>query len=585
MSELESFWQQLNGGPAVLFLGQEYLKLETGNDPLLTQVRHRFGESVTDKGYDSLWRDEVTRSGDSALAWVSERCRHLPPPEWLSTVGDYAWSAVLSTAIDSMWLSAFRNEWRQVAPIYEDRYYPTNPRNRRELHCTFLFGSVDQTEINERPPLTQLEYFARQQTARNLAQRLPDMLTPLGVLAIEGYDFETDWLTLPDLYPIIQAMGSKQAHYFGVKEERLTHPILSDLVRNGKLLTHPMSLAAALEQARSLGVIQLGPQNDWEGTGRRVRVRKRSVVVPRDLWNRVKDSGTILDDDVLVPPPAISDEALYWEFRRFLFESGTRQLWSGFARGLAFPREFEKGLQAATLRRLERGTSNNDAIVVHGQTGTGKTVALGALAYKVAAAGEYPTIFIERRTQRPSNADIDRCCQLFEDHGADGSLIVWDGMVSPSDYHELQGYLASRGRKAVVVGSTYKLQETGRHLIEVPDQLSSSEAEQFTRFLENFGVEINSQHREALENRDPSYLVALYRLLPPARPRIRTGVVQELERLETDLVVAVNNYVGAEQPVTALAEAFLSAGIIDNSRLEEIQQSTQLKISPTEVAD
>ena len=140
-------------------------------------------------------------------------------------------------------------------------------------------------------------------------------------------------------------------------------------------------------------------------------------------------------------------------------------------------------------------------------------MALGSLAYMVAKSRDYPVIFIERRTQRPVNSDIDECCRWLEDHGGKATLIVWDGMVQQSDYRELQGHLASRGRKAVVVGSSYALKESGTHLVEVPSQLSAEEATQFAEFLNGLGISISDRHRETLDKRDPSYLV---RSLPPS---------------------------------------------------------------------
>ena len=585
MSTLEAFWQRLDNGPAVLFLGQEHLRIETGSDPLLAEIAEMFGGTHSGRRYDQLWRGAASQNQDAALAWISERCRRLSPPDWLKSTAGFAWNAVVSSAIDPIWSSPFRNEWRELAPIYDDEYFPRNPRSRRELHCTFLFGSLNQNDPKQRPPLSQFEYISRQQTARNLLQRIPDVLTPLGVLAIEAYDPENDWLSIADFYPVLNSLGQSQVHYFSVKDKQLEDPVLSELVRTGKVIPHVESLALALDRAKARGLIRPGGLSEWEGDAHRVTLQSQSIVVPRDIWDRVTNFGTLLDDNMLIPPQPISEEARYWEFRRFLFECGIRPLWSGFGRGLAFRREVEEQLRQATLARLRRSGSNNRPIIVHGQTGTGKTVALGSLAYAIATSRAYATIFIERKSQRPVQSDIDYCCQWLEDHGADAILIVWDGMVAASEYYELQGYLASRGRKVVVVGSSYKLKETAEHLVEVPDQLTKTEAEAFSAFLESLGIEITERHRDALESRDPSYLVALYRLLPPARPHIRTGVVQELERLESDLVASINEPVAGEQLFPTLAMAMLSAGVIDRSKLEELFQPTTSVISFSEVSD
>ena len=157
-------------------------------------------------------------------------------------------------------------------------------------------------------------------------------------------------------------------------------------------------------------------------------------------------------------------------------------------------------------------------------------------------------------------------------------------MVQQSDYRELQGYLASRGRKAVVVGSSYALKESGSHLVEVPSRFSPVEAQRFAEFLDSLGISISDRHREALDRRDPSYLVALYRHLAPTRPQITTGVVQELEQLEQGLVAAVNQLESKSTTLGPLALAFLDAGIIDQYQLEDARLSPETQISAAEVA-
>ena len=585
MVELEQFWEQLNGGPAVLFLGQSYLRSETGSDPLLIEAQTRFGGDATTSGYDLLLEGTASDSGQSALAWLSERCRRLSPPQWLHSVAAFPWSSVFSSAIDPLWLPSFRNEWREVAPIYDDEYYPTEPRNRRVLHCTYLFGSLNSTEERERPPLTAFEFLSRKQIANNLLQRISSTVTPMGVLAIEGYSGDGDWTSLEDLFPVMQTLGPSQIHLFSVDELLAAHPIVAELVRSGTMIAHSESLAWVLEQGFDNGLIHPEAISQIDSDGRRVTLRHTSIRIPRELWNRITVSATLIDDEALAPPPRISYEATYWEFRRFLFETGTRPLWSGFARGFAFRRDFETGLLEVVLNRMSRAATVDQPIVIHGQTGTGKTMALGSLAYGVAKSGQYPVLFLERRTQRPIYSDIDECCRWLEDNRAQATLIIWDGMVQPSDYHELQGHLASRGRSAVVVGSSYHRNEENPNLIRVPDRLSVHEAQRFTSFLEEMGLSVSERHREALARRDPSYLVALYRYLAPARRRISTGVVQELEQLEQEFVAAVNQHEMSVAEPTSLAIALREAGLIDDSVYEGSRLRADTEITTSEVAE
>ena len=453
------------------------------------------------------------------------------------------------------------------------------------LHSTFLFGALNQSEPKQRVPLSRFEFLGRQLIARNLAQRLPDTVTPLGLLVIEGYRGARDWFQLTDIYPILQSLGLRQVHMFSVDQELENDPIVSELVRTKILVIHPEGLAWSLQRGIDQGFVEPGKLLGVKDGARRITLRHGSIPISREIWNRIGNSGTLIDDSILTAPSPISKEALYWEFRRFLFECGARPMWSGFARGLAFRREFEKKMYEKVTGQLGKELPIDQPIVVHGQTGTGKTVALGNLAYTVAKSGTYPVVFIERKTQRPVDSDIDECCRWLEDHGAGATLIVWDGMVQQGDYFELQGYLASRGRKAVVVGSSYKLSSADDYLVEVPDQLSANEAIQFADFLENLGIRLTESHRDVLERRDPSYLVALYRHLAPARPGIITGVIQELEQLESMLIEAVDRHQPRDTALGALAAAFLSAGLVDSSQIESVGLRTDTQVSAAKVGE
>jgi hypothetical protein len=49
----------------------------------------------------------------------------------------------------------------------------------------------------------------RRHVAVALARRLPEAVTPLGVLAIAGYTGDLDWLSLADLLPIVNRLNPR----------------------------------------------------------------------------------------------------------------------------------------------------------------------------------------------------------------------------------------------------------------------------------------------------------------------------------------------------------------------------------------
>lgn len=560
----DAILQRLGKGPAVLFLGQRYLALDSGSDPLLAEILRKYPASASNlKGFFPVLESGIGEAGDSALAWIDERCKRLSPPEGLRLASGFAWSGVFSSAIDSIWPSCFRTAWRDLNLIFEEKYRPSDPRSKTNLHCVCLFGSVNRTDPGERPPLSRFDWMKRKQVAVGLARRIPEVLTPWGTLLIEGYDGTSDWFSNEDFLPIIDSLNPGQAHVFSTTDESASHPDIKALVKQGKLTLHRESLGQILAAAQEKGVIQLGSAPQDTGTGRRMFVKGRPAVLPREIWQQVSKSAVVLDDSALEPPAPLSEEARYREFRAFLSGTEGRPHWSAYARGFGFPREFQVALTKEIQGRLESKKLSDDPIILHGQSGVGKTVALGAVAYDFCKDQAHPVLFIERRTQRPVASDLDRFCKWAEDSGAQATLIVWDGMLESREYADLAGALAARGRKAVVVGSTYRLEgptaKRSNHVL-APGQLSTAERKRFAEFLGSF----HPSYSQLLEiQMDDTFLVALYRLLPPTRSQIRSGLIQEVGRAEDILTKrAVGHPGGApEAPPSILAQAILAAGL------------------------
>jgi hypothetical protein len=353
-------------------------------------------------------------------------------------------------------------------------------------------------------------------------------------------------------------------------------------VDDGKAVLHLENLAQVLQRAKQSGLLRFGPPVHSTDFNHQLTIESGEVGFPRDLWNLISQSAIPITDDTLEKPQAISQDARYWEFRRFLFESSRVPMWEGYWRGFAFVREIDHRLRKQLKSRL-RGRQPDQALLFHGPTGSGKTISLGLAAFDIAKRRIWPVLFIDRKSERPAFGAIDQFCQRVENHGAPATLIIWDGMLEPDSYDELQRYLSSRGRRAVVVGSSYRLQ-SGAQRLEMPDRFSPDEAEQFKGFLEHMGVAIESRLLDGLLARDPSFLVALYRLLPPTRPGIRRGVVTELDVAENQIRSALQQQV-IQRGSSALAVALVEAGLVSQQDIDQVTDSETYNLTPEEIQD
>lgn len=585
LKDVAEFCKSLKRGSAFLFLGQDYLRLESSIDPFLAEVLRKYGKTTTGPSqYSQIFEGEAQNSVESALAWMQERCGRLSTPQWLKTVASFAWSGVYSSAIDVIWHNAFRSEWRELHHIFEEKYRPIDPRNRLKLHCTYLFGNVSRTEEWERPPLTEIELLTRRQIAIALASRLPEIITPLGVLVIEGYAGERDWFSpKEDLFPIINKLNPGQVHIFSVSEELTKNTYIAHLVDRGKLTLHSESLASYLLRGEEAGFIQLGRRPEEEEYGRRIQLGQKIHTVPSNIWNQVSTTAVILDESILIVSPPLSEEKRYHEFRNFLVESSSKPVWSGYERGFAFHREFETKLDEIVHERLKSNELQKEPIILHGQTGTGKTVALGALAYKIRKERKYPVLFIERKPQMPHNSDIDSFCKWAEDCGAPATLIVWDGMLDLGQYYDVLRYLVGRGRKVVLVGSCYRLDPNKYkrdNFIEAAAKLSQREISDFNKYINICDPSIAPLLKVPMRQMDNAFLVSLYRFLPPTRSLIRSGLQKEFGTAEEEIRRKLQKRIS--EPVNTLGYALMKAGLIT----EETFTSTETKeIGDEEVSE
>ncbi len=554
--------ERLKKGPAVLFLGQRYLALESGSDSLLKEVLRKYPPPLNNQttGYSQILNRNFENAGKSGLAWADELCKKFSPPEWLKTVSSYPWNAVFASSIDSIWPACFRNEWRVISPIFEENTIPLDSRNQLNLHCTFLFGSVNRTNEEERPPLSIFELMKKKQVAVSLGRRLADILTPWGTFFIEGHSGSDDWFSLSDLLPIIDLLNEHQTHIFSITEEFASNPLVKMLIDNNKIQLHQNSLANFLIEANGNGYINLGESPENIGSGRRIYIEKKPVSLPKDNLQNISRSANILDETTLKPPPPMSEEATYREFLRFLSAVG-KPRWSDFARGFAFKREYQEKLEKVVKRCLESKRLGDEQIILHGQSGSGKTVSLEQLAFDICKEKKYPVLFIERSVQRPNPSELREFCKWADESGATSCLIIWDGMLAPKEYNDLLRYLTGRGRPVVLVGSSYVINEprliSDPNYIPAPTKLSVYERGQFLEFLKKFYSSFSEMQSFMVAD---DFLVALYRLLPNTRSNIKDGLILEISKAESSLT-------GENRPIellktSILARALFAAGLI-----------------------
>lgn len=538
-ASIHALLARLLAGPAMLLLGQHAADDEQSRpDPGLPDLLGSADEDMA----------AAYRRFDSAA-----RIRQVPA--WLSEIATYPWNGVFTSRIDSVLPDVFSTGWRRVVPTAQAQL-GRHPRSTTELQLRYLFGGLGLPE-DERPPADVIQEVETRSRAVETLNTLADTLvTPRGVVVIEGYRVG-DWLTTQELFTFVSRLQAGQAHLFSAPDTLREDRFVRAAVDRGTLVLHDESFAAVLAKLEAAGQLRPGMVDRDARSLRFIPVRDGFADVDVSTWNRIIGAARPIDVELLEPFTSASSALRYQRFRNFLGASEGAPHWKAVASGYNLRRDFEADL----LRRVQAGLDGpvpSKPIVVAGQTATGKSVALCALALDVARAGQAAVLHRSRRGDQPTLADIDAFAAWADEHHGLPTLLVWDGMANMDEYYTLQRRLRSRGRRVLIVGSSYLPPVHSKNVIRVHAVLSRSEIARAKDWLSGFDVPMPSDTSLAV---DSSFLAFLYRVLPDTHRGLRRGLAREMRAAESGLEMLSRVAASSDRPrLGAVAQALEAAG-------------------------
>lgn len=516
-------------GPSFLLLGQAFGESGAKADVAISSASDHARLRNPCNSFAEVTRlDRAPR--ERLFAALREAAQLSPPPMWLSATARYPWNGVFTSAVDQRVAKAFEADWRRVVPSAEAGARPRHPRSITELNVRFLYGGVAMPP-DQQPPLDDLDLAVRRREATAALDSLPNgLLTPRGLLAIDGY-LPSDWLEPAQLFALVTQLLPGQAHLFSVDRDVAANDFIAGAVQRGALTLHERSLSALLDEAEASGRL-MRPASVIDAESRVVRLGGHFVALGRETWNDIIGTARPLDDALLRVGSDVSSSVRYQQFRSFLGTSEGAPPWRAIASGYNFTRDFEDELWNRAQRDV-RLPQLPGPLIVTGQAASGKSTALSALAVRVAREGDVAVLHVPRRGDRPRAAAIDRYALWAEEHGAAGTLLIWDGMTDGDEYYTLDRELRSRGRRVLIVGSSYLTrQQFGRRVV-APGTLTESEASRIVLWLNEF-LNVDPEDLKAV-SANSSFLAALYRLLPETRRGLEQGLTLELRTVESEM--------------------------------------------------
>ncbi len=518
----EDLFRALREGPAILFLGQRVLSAYGQTDHFLQALAQRLHRPEAENYSDLL--QEVDRSLREGLPVAMREISRLTiPPPWLVEIARAPWNAVFTSAFHEVTDRALQSEWRHVSPLLSDSYWPEDPLNRRDLHVFKLFGCVTGGGYSELPPLDDNDRLRREGVAAKMLEQLPSLVTPRGVLVLEAYGAD-DWLDFGAVAPHIARLAPGQAHWFGVSEPPANRRA-QVLIQQGRLVLHPEPFVEWVRSGLEQGLLTVTDveNSGVDGVSLTTRSGKRRTFSLHDWRQRTQGLPVLHDAAVAAAPPFDSDDDRYLAFRQFLYDSGTHPpRWEDHDRGFPFVRKEARELYQRVFEALADSALKPDPLLLCGQSGSGKTVGLANLAFQ-ARKQRWPVIHLHPQYTRLNFDVLSDVCEDLEKVESQNVLVVWDALNDPGEYAALAQYLAGRGRKALVVGSAYKADDSFDRVLFL-NALHEEETQAFAEHLGKIDQRLVPPPDQKI---DRNFFALLYGRLPPTRAKLEQGIRRE----------------------------------------------------------
>lgn len=553
--------------PIVTVLGASFGWPGAENDPVLVQTLNKAGRS------GGAWNSLVGKEpvDGSLYTWVAERYARRSPSESMQLVADIPVSAVFTSSVDGNLSNIFSTNGRQAEQILIGYPAPAEIRSTRRPPVFHLFGRAGGGVADLDPPKSRAELSVRRSKhASSMLLNLTESATALGLILIDGYEPDKDWLRAEDLLSLLSSAPVGGVIWYGANPNFTNDDdfdYFESLVSSNVIVRDQRALAEAYAIAQQSGHVPA--EQHWDEPELITLAHGLDFVVTPRLRLATEAVASIIDNSWTGFLPPFSESLNRVGFQSFHGANiGEKALVEGVRRGYAIKREFEGSIYAKVARALNRHHEQKDAIIIHGQSGVGKTIALGRLAV-AARENERVAVLMVSVQRIPQPAEIS---PFLEAMGKVSmvTLILIDANLPCHRYDELLHALKSSGHKVVIVGTSYRLDSTASHHIYAPAALSPEEQSSLTQLAgpyvnKDSSFDIGSDHA----------LARFYWSLPDSRNGIADGLSREIRVTETALRIKGEKQ-RPRQNLSSLGLALVKAGyskatdsLFDDSYLED----------------
>jgi hypothetical protein len=539
--------------PLIAILGQSIDQSPHETDRVCTAALERLG--INGSSWSDILSSEQIKPG--FYDWLNERFERCTPSREITSIADAHFSAVFTSLIDPVIAKLFESDGRNPEPILAGNPPPPVSRSKLKPRIYYLFGMTGTGLFD--PPSNRLAMRARRtQHATPMLNVLHDVSTPLGIIVVAGLRAGKEWIDLSDLLGQLSLAPKESVLWFGPDPgfQQEDAEIFTELIQAGIVIRDERSLGTVIAET---GVAEDAARlQTWDEPGVISFGDGQRLITTPSMRLSTEASASIVDDgwmDHLQPLDSSTQQESFSVFHSV--PSSARRLFDGIRRGYAIERGFEHDLAKVVDRAIGNHAGESGAIVLSGQSGVGKSLALYRLAFRARNTKSAAVLFARDRI--PLAVELAAFMSHVDRLGKVTLLIV-DALAAPKRYDTLLESFRSRGHRLVVVGTSYSIElpehrHAGR-LIRAESILSDSERSALFALHEQFSP---GNSIKASELASKHALAHFFWTLPQSRSQLARGLGQEARSTEKVLRDRGKSKKPVEH-IGAIAFALLRAG-------------------------
>jgi|GEM_PF-133184 len=390
-------------------------------------------------------------------------------------ITELPWACVFTSSNDQAFSNSFINSKRMVRDIFEVQQINKRALDKKNLKIVRLFNNGD------------LSGRAAQNGAYKFLSKIPEIIENFGKLFIIGIG-ENDKLCIEKLCDLFTELRNNSTIIFDT-EEYLQKTELYDISIEKSFVLIKDYISNYIDIFEK--DVDDFDYDEPDIDSLQLYIRKKTINVDKsDLFELAQFAILLNIEEVTgfqVPPYLVENY-----FYAFLKESAYEPQWYGFANGFNLVRRFETKLYDVVIKSLENpGNPKQKPICLVGQSGSGKSIAVANLAYKVFSEKRFPVIFMNnpyinfgtniyksngdiKHVKSPQFEALVKAIESLESKSAESVLIIWDLSAATKKDRDnalnLYKKLKNRGRNIQLLFTSYdsfdqtekrKLHETG----------------------------------------------------------------------------------------------------------------------------